>query len=195
MTESNSSFGFFAGDYLNRLHQACQLIPLDAVEVLSRALLNCWITKKQAFIIGNGGSAGNAVHLANDFIYGISKHLGSGIRMHALPANQAMLTCLGNDVGYDNIFSYQLAVLANSGDLLIALSGSGNSQNILNALTQARTQGVKSYAVIGFDGGRAKTLCDQSIHVPVKDMQLSEDVQLIIGHMMMQWLRKHALKR
>jgi D-sedoheptulose 7-phosphate isomerase len=186
----NTKYGFqdLARDYLLRLNQATKLIPLDAVELLADSLMDCWQTRKQVFLIGNGGSAGNAVHLANDFIYGISKRLGSGIRMHALPANQAMITCLGNDIGYENIFSNQLAVLADGDDVLVALSGSGNSPNILNALTQAKSQGLRSFAILGFDGGKAKALCDQPIHVPVEDMQLAEDSQLIIGHMLMQWL-------
>ena len=186
-----SSFSAFATDYLERLHQACSLIPIEAVEQLATAMFNAWKDHKQVFIIGNGGSAGNAIHLTNDFIYGISKRMGSGIRMHALPANQAMVTCLGNDLGYENIFSHQLAVLGQSGDLLIALSGSGNSTNILNALLQAKNQGLTSFAILGFDGGKAKDVCDHPIHVPVHDMQLAEDSQLIIGHMVMQWLYAH----
>jgi len=182
------AFQAAARDYLVRLEEATKLIPLEAVELLAHALMDCWQTRKQVFLIGNGGSAGNAVHLANDFIYGISKRLGSGIRMHALPANQAMITCLGNDEGYENIFAHQLAVLADEGDVLIALSGSGNSPNILNALTQAKWQNLKSFAILGFKGGKAKELCDHPIHVPVTDMQLAEDSQLIIGHLLMQWL-------
>ncbi len=188
MINAKHAFQASARDYLVRLEEATKLIPLEAVELLAYSLMDCWQTRKQVFLIGNGGSAGNAVHLANDFIYGISKRLGSGIRMYALPANQAMITCLGNDVGYENIYSHQLAVLADEGDVLIALSGSGNSTNILNALTQAKSQSLRSFAILGFDGGKAKALCDQPIHVPVHDMQLAEDSQLIIGHMMMQWL-------
>jgi len=182
------SFEKFGSDYLHRLALAAQRIPLEPVEQLGNAMLECWQARRQLFIFGNGGSAGNAIHLANDFMYGISKRMGSGIRMHALPANQAMITCLGNDVGYENIFSHQLAVLGQSGDLLIALSGSGNSTNILNALSQAKNQGLTSFAILGFDGGKAKDVCDHPIHVPVHDMQLAEDSQLIIGHMIMQWL-------
>ena len=188
---THAPFSSFAAEYLARLHEACSLIPIQSVEHLAVAMFNAWKDQKQVFIIGNGGSAGNAIHLTNDFIYGISKRMGSGIRMHALPANQAMITCLGNDLGYENIFSHQLAVLGQSGDLLIALSGSGNSPNILNALSEAKTQGLTSFAILGFDGGKAKAACDHPIHVPVHDMQLSEDSQLIIGHMIMQWLYAH----
>jgi len=186
--KSTNEFSKFAGAYLGRLQEAGSRIPLDRVEELGQALLECWKTGRQVFIIGNGGSAGNAIHLANDFIYGISKTLGSGIRMHALPANQAMLSCLGNDLGYDRVFSYQLAVMGSRGDLLIALSGSGNSPNILRAIDQARLLQIRSFAILGYSGGKALELCDCAIHVPVNDMQISEDSQLIVGHILMQWL-------
>jgi len=188
---THAPFSSFAAGYLARLQEACSSIPIEAVEQLANAMFDTWKDQRQVFIVGNGGSAGNAIHLTNDFIYGISKRMGSGIRMHALPANQAMVTCLGNDLGYENIFSHQLAVLGQSGDLLIALSGSGNSPNILNALSQARAQGLTSFAILGFDGGKAKAACDHAIHVPVQDMQLAEDSQLIVGHMIMQWLYAH----
>jgi D-sedoheptulose 7-phosphate isomerase len=99
-----------------------------------------------------------------------------------------MLSCLGNDLGYDRVFSHQLAVMGSSGDLLIALSGSGNSPNILRAIEQARLQNIRSFAILGYTGGKALDICDCSIHVPVNDMQISEDSQLIVGHILMQWL-------
>lgn len=178
----------FAADYLQRLSKTFGDYPLAQIQSLGEALLDCWKNGRQVFIFGNGGSAGNAVHLANDWIYGISKKFGSGLRVTALPANSSVITCLANDEGYDAIFSYQLAVLAKPGDVIIALSGSGNSPNIVKALEHAKTAGLKSYAILGYSGGEALTLADHPIHVPVQDMQLSEDAQLIIGHLLMQWL-------
>lgn len=151
-------------------------------------MLRCWRANNRVFLCGNGGSAGNAIHLANDFLYGIAKRSGAGMKVMALTANSAVLTCLGNDLGYEHVFSEQLAVQAQAGDLLIALSGSGNSPNIVRAIEQAKEIGVKSYAVLGFDGGKCKGLADAVIHFPVDDMQISEDLQLIVGHMLMQWL-------
>ena len=90
--------------------------------------------------------------------------------------------------GYDQIFSLQLAVLAREGDVLIVLSGSGNSPNILKALEEAKAIGMTSYAVLGFAGGKAKALADVPIHFRVDDMQIAEDAQMIVGHMLMQWL-------
>jgi len=108
--------------------------------------------------------------------------------VQALSANPAVMTCLANDVGYDCIYSEQLAVLAEAGDLLVVLSGSGNSPNILRVLEQAKAMGVKTFAILGFSGGQCKTLADTPIHFPVDDMQIAEDMQLVVGHMLMKWL-------
>ena len=104
-----------------------------------------------------------------------------------------MLTCLANDVGYDAIFSMQLAVQGRAGDVLIALSGSGNSPNIVKALEQAKAMGIRTFAVLGYSGGKAKALADIPIHFPVEDMQIAEDLQLVVGHMVMQWLYEHRM--
>jgi D-sedoheptulose 7-phosphate isomerase len=174
--------------YSRRLSATLSGFDWTPVAALAEDLRECWRTGRQLFLCGNGGSAGNANHLANDFLYPLSKSKGSGIRVHALSGNPAVITCLGNDEGYDNIFSFQLAVQANRGDILLAFSGSGNSPNILRALEEARRIGMKSYAVVAFTGGRAKALADVAIHFPVDDMQIAEDTQTIVGHMIVQWL-------
>ena len=178
-------------DYWKRMAAVMDRFDWAPVATLGHDLLDCWKTGRQVFMAGNGGSAGNAVHLANDFLYAMSKRPGSGLRIHALPANPAVLTCLANDEGYDQIYSLQLGVLARANDVLIVYSGSGNSPNILRALEEARRIGMRSYAVLGFSGGKAKALADVPIHVEVDDMQIAEDTQLIFGHMLMQWLSKH----
>jgi D-sedoheptulose 7-phosphate isomerase len=175
-------------DYSQRLQAVLQKTDWSGVARLAEELSDCWRSGRQVFLCGNGGSAGNAIHLANDFLYGISKTRGSGLRVNALPANSSVLTCLANDEGYDQIFSLQLAVQGRKGDVLIALSGSGNSPNILKALEQAKKMGIKTYAILGYKGGKAKALADVAIHFVVDDMQISEDVQLVVGHMIMQWL-------
>src|ERR1700754_4938457 len=175
-------------NYSRRLTAVLEASAWRAATLLADELLDCVGTGRQLFLAGNGGSAGNAVHLANDFLYAWSKQQGLGIRVHALPANPAVISCLANDEGYDEIFSAQLAIHARRDDVLVAFSGSGNSGNILRALEQARIMGVKSFAVLGFDGGKAKSMCDVPIHFAVDDMQIAEDLQLILGHMIVQHL-------
>jgi len=128
------------------------------------------------------------MHLASDFVYGIAKDNGVGMRTHALPANSSLTTCLGNDLGYAEIFAAQLRVYARPGDLLLALSGSGNSPNILRALETANSMGMRTFAILGYSGGKAKEMADVAIHFPIDDMQISEDLQLVAGHMIMQSL-------
>ncbi len=178
----------FFSDYASRLNAILTATDWSPVTQLAQDMKKCWLNKRQVFFCGNGGSAGNAIHLANDYIYGIAKRLGGGLRVQALTANPAVLTCLANDVGYDHVFSEQLAVLGQANDLLIVLSGSGNSPNVVAALKQAKEMGIKSYAILGYTGGLCKSLADVPIHFPVEDMQIAEDLQLVIGHMLMQWL-------
>jgi D-sedoheptulose 7-phosphate isomerase len=175
-------------DYSKRLFHLLEGFDWEPVTDLAKELRECWVSGRQVYFCGNGGSAGNAMHLANDFLYALSKKAGSGLRAHGLPANQSVITCLANDEGYDKIYSLQLAVHARQGDVLIAFSGSGNSPNIIEALKEAKRLGMKSYAVLGYTGGMAKDIADVPIHFAIDDMQISEDVQLIIGHMIMQWL-------
>ena len=178
----------FFTDYASRLQASLATANWSGVAQLAADIHECWLNKRQVFFCGNGGSAGNAIHLANDFLYGIAKRSGGGLRVNSLSANPAVITCLANDIGYDRIYSEQLSVLANPGDVLIVLSGSGNSTNIVAVLEQAKALNVKSYAILGFTGGRCKELADVPIHFPVDDMQISEDLQLVVGHMLMQWL-------
>lgn len=175
-------------DYSCKLQNLLATTNWSNLSLLANDMLFCWKNKKQVFICGNGGSAGNAIHLANDYLYGVAKKIGEGLRVHALSANTAVITCLANDVGYESIYSEQLAVHGQEGDLLIVLSGSGNSSNIIKILEQAKTMKIKTYAILGFEGGKCKQLADVSIHFPVSDMQISEDMQLIVGHMLMRWL-------
>jgi D-sedoheptulose 7-phosphate isomerase len=174
--------------YRTRLTEAIQLIDPQALGSLSDEMRRCWHAGKRIYLCGNGGSAGNAIHLANDFTYGVGKVKGVGMRVEALPANSSVLTCLANDVGYEEVFSEQLRAKGEPGDLLVVFSGSGNSPNVVRALEQAKELGMKSFAILGFSGGRCKELADEAIHVQVDDMQVSEDIQLVIGHCLMQWL-------
>jgi D-sedoheptulose 7-phosphate isomerase len=114
-----------------------------------------------------------------------------GLRVEALPANSGIITCLANDTGYDNIFAHQLQVKGQPGDLLIVLSGSGNSPNIVKALETADFQKMKTFAILAFSGGRCLELAQVPIHFAIDDMQIAEDTQLVVGHLCMQWLNSN----
>jgi len=187
-----SHFAIKAGAYLKQLHDSFSPEILESVERLAEELLQAWIEGRHVYICGNGGSAANAIHMANDFHYGIGA-CGTGprlpgLRVEALPANTGIITCLANDTGYDNIYAHQLEVKARKDDVLIVLSGSGNSANVVHALERAKQLGMKSFAILAFSGGRCLELADVAMHFEINDMQIAEDTQLVVGHLCMQWL-------
>jgi D-sedoheptulose 7-phosphate isomerase len=173
--------------YVDNLHQQLRALDYDKIEAFVSELLHGWVKGRKVFICGNGGSAANAEHIANDLLYGVNPK-GLALNIEALSSNSAVLTCLANDTGYENIYAQQLISKAQAGDMLIVLSGSGNSPNIVKALQQARLLKMKTCAVVGFTGGKAKELADIVIHSPIEDMQISEDIQLVLGHWMMRRL-------
>lgn len=181
--------GFFS-DYAKSL--ASVLADADWANVLklSEMILKAHNSGGRIFLCGNGGSAANAVHIANDLVYAVAERTGAGIDAISLCANTAVLTCLGNDVGYENIYSEQLAVSGRAGDVLIVLSGSGNSQNVINAIHTAQAQDMRTVAIVGFHGGLCKQIVELPIHFKSDDMQIVEDLQLTVGHMVMKWLKK-----
>ena len=179
--------------YASKLIAAVNAIPEKDVYFLASSLRDAWIQKKCIYFCGNGGSAANAIHLANDFIYGAGLKNGKGLRVEALSANSAILTCLANDVGYESIYSEQLKVKGESEDVLIVLSGSGNSPNVINALEVGNALKMKTFAILGYSGGRCRGIAQHVIHIDVDDMQIAEDMQLIVGHMCMQYLNQLKL--
>lgn len=174
--------------YSDKLVRALAMDAMQQVPVLADALREAWANERAIFLCGNGGSAGNAIHIANDFIFGAGMKNGVGLRVEALAANPAVLTCLANDIGYENIYSEQVRVKGDPGDVLIVLSGSGNSPNVIKALEMGNAKGLKTFAILGYSGGRCKEVAQHPIHFAIDDMQIAEDLQLIIGHLCMQWL-------
>lgn len=156
----------------------------EALRLLTVQIDKIRFEKGRVFLCGNGGSAANANHWANDLIYGAAKGGQGGVRAHSLSANTSVLMCLANDTGYENIFSGQLEVLASPGDILVALSGSGNSPNILRAIEVGNHMEMQTWAIVGFDGGKALELARHAIHFPVHDMQIAEDLQMVVCHIL-----------
>ncbi len=178
--------------YAAKLADALACSQWEGVSTLTDWMSEAWRGNAQVFLCGNGGSAANALHWANDFIYPLAPTGRRALRIHALPANVSCLTCIANDKGYEHVFSHQLETLANPGDLLVALSGSGNSPNIVRAIEAARTLRMRSAALLGFSGGKCLALADLPIHFPIDDMQIVEDLQVIVGHMIMRAMKEQS---
>ena len=178
--------------YLKKLYSSFDDEVIKKIYKLANSLMQCWKENRNVFICGNGGSGANAIHIANDFLYGIgassANTIINGLSIESLVSNQAVVTCLANDIGYENIFSFQLDVKASPNDLLIVLSGSGNSQNIINVLETASRKKIKTFAIVAFDGGKCKDIADEFIHIKENNMELAEDTQMIIFNICKKYL-------
>jgi phosphoheptose isomerase len=188
----------FVGQYLERMGAALGALDTLEVEACCQLLWGCIRRDATIFIAGNGGSASLADHLACDLVKGLlgREHPQDARvhpRAHSLSANAALCTAWANDVGYDAVFSGQLRSLARRGDLLIVISASGNSPNILQALRAAQELGVDTLGWLGFDGGQARELCRRSVLVECHDYGVVESVHATMGHLVTDWLRKHIV--
>ena len=140
---------------------------------------------KKIITCGNGGSASTASHYITDWNKMYNLATGKKFRGLALTDNVGLITAYGNDISYDDVFAGQIDTLMDKGDLLVVVSGSGNSPNILKAIEAARSAGGKILGVLGYDGGKAMPLCDEVFHTYCWDMQICEDIHLSFGHLAM----------
>ncbi len=177
-------------DYLGRLISTLEALPIDAVEDLSELLYRAYTDGKQVFILGNGGSASTASHMAADLGKNTIGPNMRRFRIMSLNDNIPLMTALSNDLGYDNMFAEQLQNLIQPGDVLIAISGSGNSPNVVRAIEYAQSQSAEVGALLGFDGGRTMELADLSVLVGSSDYGVVEDAHLIINHILVEYFRK-----
>ena len=146
---------------------------------------------KKVLFCGNGGSAATASHFQNDFNKGVSEYIEVPFRFHCLNDNVATMLAIANDIGYEEVFRFQLRGNLEPNDVLVAISGSGNSKNVLNAVDYAKSQGNKVIGITGYTGGKLKELCDISLHAPVMSMQVTEDIHMILDHLMMSMFYKY----
>lgn len=149
---------------------------------------------KKILTCGNGGSASTASHYITDWNKMVNLATGKKFRGVCLCDNMGLITAYGNDLSYADVFAGQVDALMDEGDLLIAVSGSGNSPNVLKAIESARKAGGKVLGVVGYDGGKMMPMCDHSVWVNSFDMQMCEDVHLMFGHMVMKTLCSTPIK-
>ena len=151
---------------------------------------------KKIFLCGNGGSAANASHFGQDLAKGTLSSMNAKRRFKVIPLtdNIGFITALANDEGYDSIFEQQLRNLGESGDVLVAISGSGNSPNILRAVEYAKSIGMTTVGVTGYDGGKLRTLADESVHIDIMDMGMCEALHGVVFHAAMCFLRERLSK-
>lgn len=171
--------------YIEREREIVRLLDAKSIDMVIEAILEAYEADASIFLFGNGGSASTASHYANDFNKGLSEHLERKFRFVCLNDNVPTVLAIANDVGYEEVYRFQLRGRLEPRDLVIGISGSGNSPNIVNAVSYASSCGVKTVGITGYDGGKLKQLADLSLHVPVCDMQITEDVHMMFDHLMM----------
>ena len=178
----------FSENYISRLHSLLNSLDTEQFEGGINLIEATWTSGHQIITLGNGGSALTAQHYVNDWAKSISLTSGKPFRARCLCDNTGLLMSYANDISYEDIFSEQLKVVLNPGDLVIGLSGSGNSENVIRAIRYANENDGITLGVCGYDGGALRKTAQHSVWAPVNDMQLCEDVHLMFGHMVMQRL-------
>lgn len=180
------------GEYLKSLAVARERIDIERCERAISLVLEKLVSNSLVMTCGNGGSGANASHFVNDWVKGVSKITNSTPKAICLNDNMPSITSIANDLDFSQIFSAQITNLGSPGDLLVAISGSGNSRNILSVIRQAKNQGMKVVGVLGFDGGEALNLVDEAFWVPYNDMQVVEDLHSSFGHMVLRMADNHV---
>ena len=180
-TENAADFAISYIEYLSRVLKAIN--PNEISEFID-VLLNARKYGNNIFFIGNGGSAATASHFANDLAIGTNSY-EKPVRAISLSDNQAIITAIGNDFGYEDIFFRQLQALGSSGDVVVGISASGNSPNLIKAFNYAKQAQMKTFAITAFDGGKMKLIADAGIHVPtgLKEYGPAEDAHMVMDHL------------
>ena len=178
-------------EYLAKVAELLDELPQQSDRFVE-SLYEAFEQGRTIFLAGNGGSAANASHFGHDLAKGTLSSMEATRRFRVVPLtdNIGFITALANDEGYDSIFEQQLRNLAQSGDVLVAISGSGNSPNVLRAVEYARSIGMKTIGVTGFDGGKLRQMTDESVHIPVEDMGMAEALHGVVFHLAMSRLRE-----
>ena len=176
-------------DYLSQVSSSLGNLPVDKIIEVIEVLNKVCVNNKKVLIFGNGGSAATASHFASDLSKGAICEDKPRFKALALCDNTPLLSAWANDTDYGNIFSEQLENFADPGDVAIAISGSGNSMNILNGIKTARAKGATTVGFIGFDGGKLKHIVDIPVVVPNHNMEQVEDIHLMLEHIITTCLR------
>ncbi len=172
-----------ANQYFEELQRVMVSLPKDGIDQIADTLVRAYDAGRTVYLCGNGGSAALASHFACDLGKGTAYcNGGKRFRVLALTDNLPTLTAWANDSSYEDVFSEQLRSFVQPGDVALAISGSGNSKNVLNALQVAREAGARTVGISGFQGGEMKALCDICIVVPSNNMQIIEDLHLAMAH-------------
>ena len=177
-------------NYLTRVQEIIVAADVQSISRFADAVIDTTTSGNQVFFLGNGGSAATAAHYVNDIVMAFAR-AGRSVRTTSLTDNAALVTGVANDYSFNDIFQFQLKALAGPGDLAVAISASGNSPNLIRAVEYSKGAGIRTAAVLGFDGGALKNLVDCCVHLPTAqgDYGPAEDAHLIVNHAVAEVIR------
>jgi len=176
--------------HIDEVREALASIPIEAIEQVVRVIMRAYALRRHVYIVGNGGSASTASHFACDLGKATIDGSCTRLRVTSLTDNMALLTAWANDTTYDRVFAEQLLNLLDPDDVVIAVSASGNSANVVAAVDVARALGAMTVALVGFDGGRLRHRASAVVHVAVHDYGVVEDCHLVLEHAITDAVRK-----
>ena len=172
-------------EYLELERRTLERLDQKELAALAELFLQTYQAEGTIYVFGNGGSGSTASHMANDFNKGVSEYVDKKFRVECLNDNMATVLSIANDISYEEIFRFQLRGKLSKNDLVIGISGSGNSPNVLRAVEYARECGARTVGLCGFDGGRLRQTAELSVYVPLRNMQVVEDLHLMVNHLLM----------
>ncbi len=185
-----NSYNEHFSNYFDKVTETLSRVDIEAINKFIDRIYECYEKGNTVYIFGNGGSAATASHVAGDFMKGISFGLEKRFRVVCLNDNIPAITAISNDLSYDEVFYEQLKTYLKKDDIVIGISGSGNSVNIIKALNYARELGAAIVGFCGYKGGKLRELADILIHAPVNDMEITEDIHIIIFHAVKQLINR-----
>lgn len=187
--KKNFKIETFLNDYSKLLHNSINSLDTKNFLSIIKFLEAAIIKKKNIFTCGNGGSSSIAEHFVCDFAKGVASNTSLVPKVYALSSNMPLFSAIANDINFDEVFSYQLEKYGSKGDILLCISSSGNSKNIINAINKASKMRIKTLSLVGFNGGKVKRISDKCIHIDVENYGVVEDAHQSIMHMMSQYIR------
>ncbi len=170
-------------DYLRLVQEAISALPEDKIQDVVDTLKKAHADGKQVLLLGNGGSGANSTHIAEDLQKGVKEHTGRRFRVISLADSSPLITAWANDTSYERVFVEQIENFVDPGDVVMAMSGSGNSPNVLRAVEKANEMGAITIGWSGYGGGKLSEIAQKSIVVASDNMQRIEDLHLILGHL------------
>jgi D-sedoheptulose 7-phosphate isomerase len=189
----HASVGEYWANYSRAVATAVGLVDMAAMDRAAEVLGELFSSGKTLYVCGNGGSAAISNHLLCDFAKGMQTDTALKPKVVSLSAHLELITAIGNDFEFAEIFVYQLQTFASAGDGLLTISASGNSENVVRAVEWARKNGVATIAMTGFEGGRSAHLADVNLHVPASNYGVVEDVHQSMMHVFAQYLRMRSM--